>query len=98
MAYRIDYGPPLPRRLKEHFPLRLVMLTCGFFAAFLLGVKALWPEGSDLLARFLLPLHDSGSFDAVEVFLSDLRSGEPFYDSLTTFCRQVIAHADIPLS
>ena len=98
MAYRIDYGPPLPRRLKEHFPLRLVMLTCGFFAAFLLGVKALWPEGSDLLARFLLPVHNSGSFDAVEVFLSGLRSGEPFYDSLTAFCRQVIAHADIPLS
>lgn len=98
MAYRIDYGPPLPSRLKEHFPLRLVLLTSGFFTAFLLGVKALWPEGNELLAKLLLPVHDSGSFEAVEVFLSDLRSGESFYDSLTAFCRQVISYADIPVS
>ena len=53
---------------------------------------------SELLARFLLPVHNSGSFDAMEVFLSDLKSGEPFYDSLTAFCRQVISYADIPVS
>ena len=98
MAYRIDYGPPLPCRLKEHFPLRLVLLTTGFFTAFLLGVKALWPEGNELLAKLLLPIRNSGPIDAVEVFLSDLRSGESFYDSLTAFCRQIISYADIPVS
>lgn len=98
MAYRIDYGPPLPRHRKEAFPLRLVLLTCGFFTTLLLGVKLLWPEGNELLARLLLPVHSSGSLDAVEAFLSALRSGEPFYDSLTAFCRHIISYADIPVS
>lgn len=96
MAYRIDYGPPLPRRREEKFPVRLVALTCGFFIVFLMGVKLLWPEGSENLARLLLPLHANGTTESMEAFLSDLKAGEPFYESLTAFCRQIISHADIP--
>ena len=54
MAYRIEYGPPRPRR-REKFPLRLLLLTCFFFVLFLAGVKIFWPEGQARLTQLLLP-------------------------------------------
>lgn len=92
MAYRIEYGPPLPRR-REQFPLRLLLLTCTFFVLFLLGIKIFWPESQAKLTQLLLPTQTR---DAVQVFLEALRSGEPFRDSLTAFCREIISYADLP--
>ena len=97
MAYRIDYGPPMPRRRGEKFPLRLPLLTCVFFLLFLLVVKAAWPAGSEKLTQLLLPAQAAAeSQEAVQAFLSDLKEGEPFYESQTAFCQQIIAYADIP--
>ena len=98
MAYRIDYGPPTPHQYREKFPLRLIGLTCGFFALFLLGVKLFWPAGCETLGRFLHPVNTAGSADAVQTFLAQLRAGESFYDSLTAFCHQIIDYADLSLS
>ena len=96
MAYRIDYGPPLPRRAGKH-SIRLPLLTAAFLLLFLVGVKAAWPAGSEKLSQLLLPIRAAvQSREAVQTFLSDLQSGQSFYDSLASFCRQIVAYADIP--
>lgn len=97
MAYRIDYGPPLPKHRSQKHSIRLPLLTVLFLLLFLLGVKALWPAGNETLTRLLLPPQSAlESQEAVQTFLSDLESGESFYDSLTAFCHQIVANADIP--
>lgn len=96
MVYRIEYGL-LSRRRQRRLPLRLIALTGLFFALFLLGVKVLWPEGRAALYDLLLPAGESGRFlEASRIFLSDLKDGEPFYRSLTAFCREIIAYANLP--
>lgn len=96
MAYRIEYGPSRPRR-RETFPRRLVGLTCGFFLLFLLGVRIFFPEIPEHLTQLLLPARNGGNFrDAVNSFVTQLKAGAPFYDSLTAFCREVISYADLP--
>ena len=96
MVYRIEYGPPRPRR-REKFPLRLVGLTCCFFALFLLGVKLLWPEGQEALTRLLLPLRGAAETrEAMSAFMSDLQEGQSFREALSAFCQQIISYADVP--
>ena len=92
MAYRIEYGPPRPRR-REKFPLRLLLLTCFFFVLFLTVVKIFWPEGQARLTQLLLP---TGTRAAFQDLLNALRSGQPVYDSLTAFCREIVSYADLP--
>lgn len=97
MAYRIEYGPPIRQEKRERFPLRLPMLTCLSFAAFLFAVKLFWPAGQEALTRLLLPLQGAGETQAaMAVFLSDLREGQSFREALTTFCRQIVSYADLP--
>lgn len=95
MAYRIEYGPPFPRSA-DRLPLRLILLTAGFFVLFLLGVKAAWPAGSEKLTQLLLPAQSTGFRQAAQTFFADLKGGAPFYESLTAFCQEIIAYADIP--
>lgn len=96
MTYRIEYGPAQPRP-REKLPLRLIGLTCCFFALFLLGVKSFWPEGQEALTRLLLPARNASGFrEAMQSFLAQLKAGESFYDSLTAFCREIISYADLP--
>ena len=96
MIYRIEYGPPCPRR-REKFPLRLVGLTCGFFLLFLMGVRIFCPEMPEQLTQLLLPAPNAGNFqDAVASFVTQLKSGVSFYDSLTAFCREIVSYADLP--
>lgn len=96
MAYRIEYGPPGPVS-RDRLPLRLILLTAVFFVLFLFTVKAIWPAGSEKLAQLLLPVRNSTGFrQAAQAFFTDLQSGTPFYESLTAFCQEIIAYADIP--
>lgn len=95
MFYRIEYGPPLPRR--DRLPLRLIGLTCLFFVLFLLAVKAAWPAGSEKLTQLLLPAGNSNGFrEAAQAFFADLKAGAPFYQSLTAFCQEVVVHGSFP--
>lgn len=96
MFYRIEYGPAMPRQ-RDRLPLRLMALTCLFFALFILTVKAAWPAGREKLAQILLPAGNQRNFlEAAQVFLANLKGGTSFYESLTAFCRQIISYADIP--
>lgn len=97
MAYRIEYGPPVPPARRERLSLRLPLLTCLFFAVFLLTVKAFWPAGQEALTRLLLPLRSGAETqEAMRIFLSDLQDGRDFREALTAFCQQIISYADIP--
>ena len=96
MTYRIEYGPSLPQR-KLSFPLRLVGLTCLFFVLFLVGVNIFWPEGRETLIQLLLPAgHATHFIKASQGFFNSLTAGQPFYESLTAFCREIISYAELP--
>ena len=96
MAYQIKYTPPFPRR-KTEFPLRMILLTVSFFLLFLLATKVFWPTGSKKLTQLLLPPQGNADLrQAAQVFFTDLKSGTPFYQSLTAFCQEIIRHANIP--
>ena len=62
-------------------------------ALFLAGVKIFWPEGQAWLTQLLLP---AGTRAAFRDLLDALQSGQPFYDSLTAFCREIVSYADLP--
>ena len=86
MAYQIKYAPPFPKR-KTEFPLRLILLA----------TKVFWPTGSKKLTQLLLPPQGNADLrQAAQVFFTDLKSGTPFYQSLTAFCQEIIRHANIP--
>lgn len=62
-----------------------------------MGVKVFWPEGQARLTQLLLPTRNAvGTQTAFQVFLDALKSGQPFYDSLTAFCREIISYANLP--
>ena len=95
MAYRIDYGPPLRKR-GNTLPRRMPLLTFLFFLIFLFSVETLWPAGREALQQVLLrPGSASGTADALQGFISSLKDGQPFYDSFTAFCQQIIANAQL---
>lgn len=96
MAYRIDYHPNASKHSVSHFRWRMPLLTCLFFMLFLAVVKTAWPAGNQLLRQLLLmPTNAAESEDALQTLLSSLKDGQPFYDSLTAFCQQVIANAQL---
>ena len=96
MAYRIDYYPPANKHSGSSFRLRMPLMTFVFFLLFLMSINAVWPAGSQMLRRLLLaPDTAAESETALQTLISELKEGQPFYDSLTAFCQQIIAHAQL---
>lgn len=90
MAYRIDYGPaPVRGRGRSGRLLRVQAMTAAFLLLFILCVRQYWPEGIAKLRETLLPGQGAGQA-AFQEFVSELRDGEPVYDALTAFCRQIL--------
>lgn len=88
MGYRIEYGcperqPDKPKRLG---------LTIVFFLAFLLLVNVFWPEGRKVLQELLWPGDMEQTQQALEVFIAQLRYGEPVSDAVESFCREILKH------
>lgn len=91
MGYRVVYGamPPVKRRKSK---LRLQALTAAFLLAFALTVRQAWPEGQEMLRRFLLPGEPTVTEEAFRNMISDLQGGEPLADAVTAFCAQIVEY------
>lgn len=98
MAYRIVYGPmPGNAAQKTAGSFRLHIMTAIFLVLFVLLVRQVWPEGTDMLRTFLLPGDPTANEQAVSSLIQDLRAGEAFADALTVFCRQIIENGQTSL-
>jgi len=96
MAYRIEYHPLSNKRSIPHFHWQMPIMTCLFFLLFVVSIKTAWPAGSQALRQFLLPPDSvAESETALQALLANLKDGQPFYESLTAFCQQIIAHAQL---
>ena len=96
MAYRIEYSPPASKQRISRFRWQIPLMTCLFFLLFVVSIKTAWPAGSQALHRILLlPGNFSETKTAIQTLISNLKDGQPFYDSLTAFCKQIIAHAKL---
>ena len=96
MAYRIEYRPPACKHKIPRFRWQTPLMTCLFFLLFVVSIKTAWPAGSQALHRILLPPGDfSESQTAIQTLISNLKDGQPIYESLTAFCKQIIAHAQL---
>ncbi len=97
MAYKIVYGPepfyPPPKKISTK---RLQILTAAFFLLFLFSVKYFWATGTDRLRQYLIPSDLSVTEEAFLNLTHHLRSGEPFKNSLETFCMEIIEHDLLP--
>ena len=93
MAYRIDYGPAITKKMINGAgQLRWQTMTAAFLLLFVLLVKQSWPEGTDKLKTYLLP-GGEGTDMAIETLVDRIHDGEPLGQALEVFCRQIIDNA-----
>ena len=93
MAYRIEYGPPIPARYrKADNPQRLQVMTATCLLLFIMIVKAWFPAGVQKLQQILLPGTPSATQQALDTLVTDMRRGETFGDAFTAFCEEIIDH------
>lgn len=91
MAYRISYGPEVPKQFqKRRSRLRLQVMTAGWLLVFALVVRLFFPAGSALLRQCLQPEPENITQKALNGFVAALRQGETVGDAIYTFCESVI--------
>lgn len=93
MGYRIDYEPsPKYDRRTTLSAGRLQAMTAAFLVLFLLLTVFLWPEGATMLRRIFIPGDPDVTTAAFSSMVEQLQDGEPVVESVTAFCREIIAH------
>ena len=97
MGYHIDYGLASQRKSDGTGSLfRIAAATALFFLLFCMIIWTCWPEGREVLCAFVFPGGGQTTIEAAEVFVYELKNGEPIKDALTHFCREILYHGDIP--
>ena len=90
MSYRIVYEPEkcVQQSFKESSSGRILTALC--FLIFVWLVQSLWPEGREVLTKYLLPGEPALAQAAFSVLLDNLRHGMGMVESLTVFCREIL--------
>lgn len=92
VPYRVDYGPgPAGEGHRSIRPGRTVLLSILFSAVFLWGCCTVSPRIRELVCRLLPQWWDSGIGSDLEQLAGMLRSGLPFGEAVSTFCRGVLS-------
>ena len=87
MGYRIEYESDIQNSKQSRFPWAM---ATGFFVAFLWVVNHYWPQGKHILQKLLWPGDWDSLSKAVDIFVQQLRWGEPVAEAATAFCREII--------
>ena len=93
MSYRIEYGTAMPAKFqqkKRKSYVRALTALCILF--FSLGVGKIWPDGRQVLQKFLLPGEPSVTEQAFSTMVSDLTDGVSLEDAMVVFCQQILEH------
>ena len=93
MGYRIEYGPAIPTQYVHNTkPVRIQSMTAVCLLLFSLTVRLFFPAGTAQLREYLLPGELTVTQQAVDTLMDNIRNGESFENSVTTFCKYIIAH------
>lgn len=97
MGYQINYGGPEPRKYKYRMnKSRVKLMTAGILLSLALGARLVFPGTGQKLRELLLPGMTGETVAAFQVMVEDVRTGTSFEDAVTTFCREIIANAELP--
>lgn len=97
MAYQINYGAPQPREYKCGIrKARVKLAAAGVLFLLALGIRLVFPGTGQKLRELLLPGMTGETVAAFQVMVEDVRTGTSFEDAVTTFCREIIANAELP--
>ena len=93
MSYRIEYGTAVPVKFQETKRKSHVRtLTALCILLFALGVGKFWPDGRQVLQKYLLPGEPTVTEAALSGLMSDLTQGTDLEQAMLTFCQQIIEH------
>ena len=93
MSYSIRYGPRLAQEDRGREILRFQWLTAAFALMMAAGVRLMWPEGREVLARWVSQGTLSGLETATRAMASAVAAGEGWYHGFTVFCRTILEAA-----
>ena len=91
MVYRVVYGEDPFEKPKQSTG-RLRLMTAGCALAFVVGVRCMWPQGTEILRQVMLPT-ENASTAAFRQMTADMQAGEPLGDAVEAFCRAVVEDA-----
>lgn len=97
MGYHIQYGKTIvktavqiPTTGRKHYSLLVIVLL---FVT-MLGYAAY--SYKDTLQQYIWPGDAMVTATALDTFVQDIMAGESLKDSVTSFCLEIVQHADIP--
>ena len=91
MGYRIVYESSFQKHNQHPRSFPWAMTACFLFA-FLFVVNHYWPQGRHILQRLLWPGDWEVFSKAMDVFVDQLRWGEPLSDAAAAFCRELYVY------
>ena len=93
MSYAIHYGPNKPKYQKKKngyigfVGAVLIIMVCATAIGFAI------PQQADQFVRALFPWTRSQIVSAILDLRENIIMGDPIYDAITTFCREIIYEA-----
>ena len=95
MGYRVEYAPVKKVRRVEKRTVGIPAMTAVCLLLFLLLVSGFWPQGSETLREILIPGDPVVTVAALEELAVELGAGEELDSALESFCRKIVAEADL---
>lgn len=94
MGYQIVYEPASKKIPAFYKKSRIPEMAAACFLLFLLLVNGFWPRGREVVQQIVWPGDREAAVQAAEIFVQELRYGEPFADAVESFCREILQGAD----
>ena len=93
MSYRIEYGTAVPVKFQQkERKTHVRTLTALCILLFALGVREFWPDGRQVLQKYLLPGEPTVTEQAFSTMVSDLTGGSSLEEAMLAFCQEILAH------
>lgn len=93
MSYSITYTWEKEKELviKYKMPVTMYLAITAVVAA--LGIRILFPKSSEVFQELLHPLTDEFTIASFAELVEQVGSGTPLSEAATTFCTEIINHA-----
>ena len=93
MGYKIHYASPsVSGKEQNSTALRLRIFTAVFMLIGCLTARLVSPEGCELLRSVLVPGEPTVTEQAFLQMMDNLHCGEPIGESVSAFCRTIVAN------
>lgn len=93
MGYKIMYASfGEEKKQPKEMGLRNKVTAVVLIAVLLLGAMTVKNKGLRWVKDYLLPGDPAVTAAALEDMVTDLKEGDSFYNAVTAFCREIVAH------